>query len=144
MKIVVDTNVWVSGLLWKGSPARLLRLAESGRIDIWSSDAIIAEFERVLGYKRIQQQLQKLQLDQSEVMKFAQSLMVVVEQPIIISGRIATDPDDDIFLSCALTAGAQYLVSGDRHLLNLREWHSIQIVTVNDFLIQHFPEDKPQ
>jgi putative PIN family toxin of toxin-antitoxin system len=144
MKIVLDTNVWISGLLWKGSPARLLRLAESNQFEICSSDAIFTEFERVLGYARIQRQLQKLRLSQSEVVEFALKLIkVFITDPKILKNEVAADPDDDMFLACALSVGAQYLVSGDRHLLDMEEWRGIQIVTVKDFLAQHFPEANP-
>lgn len=140
MKIVADTNVWISGLLWKGLPAHLLRLAERGDIEIWSSDAMVAEFERVLGYKRIQQRLHRIQLSYSDVMEFALELMAIaIVEPTTLKGMVSADPDDDIFLACALTVGASYLVSGDRHLLDLGAWQGIQIVTVNDFLEQHFP-----
>jgi hypothetical protein len=143
MKIVVDTNVWISGLLWQGTPARLLRLAEHRRVTIYVSTPIIAELKRVLGYARIQRQLHKIGLSREEVTEFAMKLMTLTKDTNL-EDAIAADPDDDIFLACALAAGAQYLVSGDSHLLDLGQWRGIEMVTVNDFLAQHFPEDTPQ
>jgi uncharacterized protein len=145
MKVVVDTNVWISGLLWKGAPSRLLRLAEHGHIDLWASESIVAEFERVLAYQRMQRQLQKLQLSQSAVVSFALQLMQIAIVDVSLPEEgVSADPDDDMFLSCALSVGAAYLVSGDRHLLDLGVWRGIHIVTVNDFLAQHFPETRSQ
>lgn len=66
-------------------------------------------------------------------------LTTTVESPIVDTVVVA-DPSDDIFLACANAAGAKYLVTGDRHLLNVQNWRGIQIVTVNDFLEEHFPE----
>lgn len=140
MKIVVDTNVWISGLLWKGIPAKLLRLAEHGTVQIWASTDMVEELRRVLGYPRIQRQIDKLQLSQSEIMDFALILMhVALVDATISSGTIETDPDDDIFLACAMVTGASYLVSGDHHILDLGTWHGIQIVTVNEFFDRCFP-----
>lgn len=138
MRIVVDTNVWVSGLLWKGLPTEILRLAETRHIEICSTTAIVTELERVLEYGRIQKQLDKLQLTRSDVVGFALTLMVIVE-PIVLTSNISVDPDDDMFIACALAARADYIVSGDQHLLTLGQWQGIQIVTVNDFLSRHFP-----
>jgi len=56
-------------------------------------------------------------------------------------GRIVlADPDDDVFLHCALVAGADYVVSGDRHLLDLGEYGRISILTVDDFLNRAYPD----
>ncbi|PLS67394.1 MAG: putative toxin-antitoxin system toxin component, PIN family [Cyanobacteria bacterium M5B4] len=137
MKIVADTNVWISGLLWSGPPAQLLQRAESGQLAIFVSPAILDEIERVLEYQRIQRQMQKLGVSQTEVLTFAIQLMTFV-QPSELEERVAPDPQDDMFLACALAAGVPYLVSGDHHLLDMGTWQTIRIVTVNDFLAQHF------
>jgi predicted nucleic acid-binding protein len=97
----------------------------------------------VLGYARIQRQLHKIGLSREEVAEFAMKLMTLTKDTNL-EDAIAADPDDDIFLACALAAGAQYLVSGDSHLLDLGQWRGIEMVTVNDFLAQHFPEDTTQ
>ncbi len=138
MRIVVDTNVWISELLWKGLPTEILRLAETRHIEISSTTAIVTELERVLEYGRIQKRLDRLQLTRSDVVGFALALMVIVE-PIVLPNDISVDPDDDMFITCALAARADYIVSGDQHLLTLGQWQGIQIVTVNDFLSRHFP-----
>jgi len=64
------------------------------------------------------------------------SIFEVVEGDSIV----ATDPDDDVFLRCAEVAEATYVVSGDRHLLELKAYANIPIVTVRDFLVREFPE----
>lgn len=80
-------------------------------------------------------------MNQSELIEFALSFIkIAYVEPDVLKEQITADVDDDIFLACALTVGAKYLVSGDHHLLDLGTWHDIQIVTVNNFLIRHFTE----
>jgi putative PIN family toxin of toxin-antitoxin system len=143
MRIVADTNILVSGLLWGGAPSRLIRLAVLGHIEFWASTATVQEFERVLGYARLQPRMRALNVERDDMLATARAVLNIVPAPPI-QPVITADPKDDIFLACALAAGAQYLVSGDSHLLDLGQWRGIEMVTVNDFLAQHFPEDTTQ
>lgn len=120
---------------------RLIRLAERGSVTICASAATIAEFERVLDYQRIQRQLRKLGLSRNEVLVFAVGLITPVITLDLSEAVVAADPQDDVFLACALAAGTPYLVSGDRHLLAIGKWRTIEIITVNEFLARHFPHN---
>lgn len=139
MRIVVDTNVWVSGLLWRGAPWELLRLAETGRVTICTTPAILSELAEVLAYERIQARLDQLGLTPAELVGYAMALASVFE---VTEGDtiVLADPDDDVFLRCALAADASYIVSGDHHLLDLGTHAGIPITTVHDFLEREFPE----
>lgn len=140
MRIVIDTNVWVSGLLWRGAPWELLRLAEAGRATLCTTPGILSELADVLSYERIQLRLDQLGLTPAEVVGYAMNMASVFE---VTEGDaiVLADPDDDVFLRCARAAEASYIVSGDHHLLELDTYAGIPIVTVRDFLVREFPEE---
>jgi putative PIN family toxin of toxin-antitoxin system len=132
MRVVVDTNVWVSGLLWKGLPWRLLRLAEAEKVEIWATPSMLLELETVLRRPQFEARRRELDLETWEIVAYAATLVSLVDleriEPIV-----AADPDDDVFVNCALVVGAGYLISGDGHLLDLEEWEGISIVTPREF-----------
>ena len=141
MRIVIDTNVWVSGLLWRGMPWSLLRLAEKGQVELCMAPSMLAELAEVLSYERLQPRLEQLGLTPSELVAYAMNLASMFEVQVPEGAPIVVaDPDDDIFLRCAIVAGADYVVSGDRHLLALGEYAGIPILTVRDFLAREFPD----
>jgi uncharacterized protein len=119
VRIVIDTNTWVSGLLWKGAPWQLLKLAEQGEIEICIAYSMLLELEEVLAYGRLQSRLKLLQQTPSQLAAYALSLSTVFDVSRAGTPIVVADPDDDIFILCALEAGAEWLVSGDQHLLVL-------------------------
>jgi len=138
MRVVIDTNVWVSGLLWQGAPWELLRLAEAGQLTLCTTPDILAELAEVLSYKKLQPRLDQLGFTPVELVGYAMSIASVFEvpggDPIVLA-----DPDDDVFVRCAQVAEASYIVSGDHHLLDLGEYDEIPIITVHDFLATFTP-----
>ncbi len=139
MRIVIDTNIWVSGLLWRGLPWQLLQLAETGRIEICMTEVMLAELSEVLRYPRLQSRLQSIGVTSEELITYVSQCATFFESPSISSSDaplVATDPDDDIFIHCALVAKASYLVSGDHHLLEMQQYADISIVTVHDLFEQ--------
>jgi putative PIN family toxin of toxin-antitoxin system len=140
VRVVLDTNIWVSGQLWRGLPWKLLRLAEAGRVEPCMTPEMLTELAEVLAYERLQPRLHELGLEPVELVTHAMSLSTFFDistGPVIVTA----DPDDDIFLRCAEVAGAIYIVSGDRHLLDLKHYANIPIVTVHDFLTAEFPTE---
>lgn len=138
MRLVLDTNIWVSGQLWRGLPWKLLRLAEAGRVEPCMTPEMLTELAEVLAYERLQPRLRELGLEPVELVAHAMGLSTffdVASGPTIVTA----DPDDDVFLRCAAAATAVYVVSGDRHLLDLKRYAEIPIVTVHDFLATEFP-----
>ena len=119
MRVVLDTNIWVSGLLWRGQPWKLLRLADAGRVEPCMAPEMLTELAEVLGYPRFQSRIVELGLETADLVAYAASLSTFFDVPADPTA-ISDDPDDDVFLRCAETAGAIYVVSGDRHLLTLR------------------------
>ena len=136
---MIDTNVWVSGLLWRGMPWKLLGLAEAGEVELCIAPSMLVELAEVLSYERLQPRLEQLELTPEELVAYALSLASVFEategDPIVVA-----DPDDDVFLRCAAVAGVVCVVSGDRHLLDLGGYAGIPILTVRDFFAKEFPD----
>jgi putative PIN family toxin of toxin-antitoxin system len=144
MRIVIDTNIWVSGLLWRGLPWRLLRLAETGVIEICMDIPMLDELAEVLHYERLQQRLRQIEGDSDELVAFALHWATFFHVPAAepdAPSLVAADPDDDIFLRCAAVANAEYVISGDHHLLALGRYADIPIVTIRDFFAQTFPQE---
>jgi hypothetical protein len=133
MRVVIDTNIWISGLLWRGAPWRLLRLAEQGEIELCVTPSMLSELAVALSYERLQSRIAQLGLTSEELVAYALSLSTVFEEP---PGEpiVTADPDDDTFLHCAVDASASCVVSGDRHLLDLGQYKEIPILSVNEFL----------
>ncbi len=141
MRIVVDTNIWISGLLWRGLPWRLLRLAETPQIEISMAPPMFQELERVLRYERLQPRLEELGLSPEDLAAYVMDVVVMVEllphsnnAPLVLA-----DPDDDVFIRCALAVKAPYIISGDNHLLDMKKYGHIHIVAIRDFFEKVFP-----
>ncbi len=132
MKCVTDTNVIVSGLLWLGSPGRLLEAAANGRITLYTSPVLVAELRSTLGYGRLAQRVERSGLTLDELLRRFLNVAIVVEPANV--PQIVRDPDDDHVLACALTASADLIVTGDKDLLTLNIYQNIPIVTVADAL----------
>lgn len=134
LKVVLDTNQFVSSLIVKhGIPAQLLQAWYEHLFIMITSREIPQEIERVLYYPRI---FKKYRLTEEDV----KGLIVLIEHEAIVISNTPTitiikeDPTDNKVLSCALKAEANYIVSGDRHFLTLRQYQNIDIVTPREFL----------
>lgn len=138
MPIVLDTNVWVSGVLWRGTPWRIVQLIEDRRVPACVSFALLTELRHVLDYDRLQPRQHAMQQTATDLVMAVMRMTTIVDAPDIEPVIIA-DPKDDMVLACALAAAAQYIVSGDHHLLDLGQWRGMQIVTANEFLDREFP-----
>ena len=128
--VVVDTNVIVSALLFGGTPGRLIDLWKEGRIQLFVCKEIIDEIMRVLTYPRFQLSEKEISyLIYDEILPYSE-IVDIPSGPVIIS----RDPSDDKFIRCAESAGADVIVSGDRHLLSLKEHGYTKILTPARFL----------
>ena len=132
IRLVFDTNVFISALFNpKRPPAQLLELALQGKIKFIFSPPLIGEIERVLAYPKVKKLLKKRKTNPAEIEKaLAKVLKLAVLTPgEWCVGAIADDPSDDMVLACALEGKADYIVSGDHHLLDLRDYQGVQIVS---------------
>ncbi len=128
MKVVLDTNVVISGLLWAGPSKRLIEFAAEGRLDLFTSRELIVELNEVIRRKKFLDRLQRAGITPEVVVGNYVAFASVVEAPPI-APIVASDPDDDAVIACALAAQADWVVSGDHHLFNLNRPIDIQILS---------------
>jgi putative PIN family toxin of toxin-antitoxin system len=138
VRIVIDTNIWISGLLWKGDPWRLLTLAEQGEVELCMAFPMVLELEEVLHYERFQPRLAMLNQTPERLAAFALSLATALDVSLVGPPIVEDDPDDDIFLHCAERGQANYIVTADKHLLKLQSYRGIPIVSVEEFFRREF------
>lgn len=136
MNIVLDTNTVISAMFWKGAPRQVLDLARSGKYTLFTSSDLLAELANVLGRKKFSEQLKRANTTVDDLVLGYAALANPLRSKRIPK-TITADPDDDKVLACAFTANADLIVSGDSHLLDLREFEGIRIVTVNQLLEQY-------
>lgn len=127
MRLVLDTNAAVSGLLWHGNPGKLIDAAQAGSPILCTTAPLLAELHGVLGREKFAQHLQAGGLTATQIFEGYAALTAVVV-PAIIPPAIIDDPDDDAVLACAVAAKADLVVSGDPHLLKLVQYEGIPIV----------------
>lgn len=129
MKVVIDTNVFVSSV-FGGLPRQVVECWFDGRITLCLSEPIVEEYQRVLREVGAVSEAEERALIEA----FASGDGVLyVNDPPAIEGA-SSDPDDDNFLECALELGAEYVVSGDSDLLELRSYMGIPILTPRELL----------
>jgi len=127
---VVDSNVYISALVFGGVPSAVLQLAEEGEFTLWVSEPIRAEVEGVLTRKFAWSE-QRLSMARRAVWSLAN--LVTPRQPV----TACDDPADNRILECALEAQAQVIVTGDDDLLRLKRFEGIQILAPRAFLDSH-------
>ncbi len=135
LKVVLDTNVFVSSLLVKaGLPAQILDAWRERRYLLIVSPAIIAEIRATLSYPRIRRKYAITDEDVEQLVTLLERDALLVSGDADVAGAIPEDPADEMVLACAVDAQADVIVSGDRHLLNMDSYQSIPILTVRQFL----------
>jgi putative PIN family toxin of toxin-antitoxin system len=136
VKVVLDTNVVLSGLFFGGLPGRVLEAWRDDRFTLVLSVPIFAEY-REAGAEF------EAAYGGSDFEAFASLLLMnseIVDAPEHLPERVCSDPDDEKFLTCALTAGVRIIVSGDRGLQAVTGWNDIDVVSPRRFLERYLPE----
>lgn len=128
MRLVLDTNTAISGLLWHGTPSKLIDAAHARKVELYTSALLLAELQGVLGRGKFAKQLQARSLSSAGIAVGYAALTSIV-MPAVITPTVSHDPVDDLVLATALAAEADAIVSGDAHLLNLKAFHRIAIIT---------------
>ncbi len=131
--VVIDTNVWISGIILGGTASEVLQHIQEKEWKIYISPKIIEEIDRVLGYKKIDKILIKVRKTKFEVLNRIISMCTLVRPNVRIE-IIKKDPSDNIFLECAKKCKASCIISGDRHLLALKIFEGIEILSPSKFL----------
>ncbi len=131
-KIVLDTNVLISAFGWKGSPYHILLRCIAGDFRLHISPAILAEATRVLAYP-------KFGFIQSQIDEFVALVVEIAAlvEPDFTLNIVTPDPSDNRILECAMAANCRFVVTGDRHLLDIDVLSDIQILTPDAFLALH-------
>ncbi len=134
IKAVIDTSVMLSVAFPRGELAKELRdMIANGAFTLITSKEIMAELYRVIHYPRI---LKQFKPSKDDIDDF---IGMVMEKALITRGsykldKIKDDPTDDMFLACAMEAKADYIVSRDPHLRNLKHFHGVKIIDVKAFV----------
>ncbi len=131
MKVVLDTNVLISAIMFGGKSREILAMGISGKIKIAVSQDILKELAEVLVGKKFRVSVAVVQQTIHELSEIAE--LVIITDKINV---IKNDPDDDRILECAVSAKADYIVSGDNDLLNLKNFKKIKIPSPSDFLLE--------
>lgn len=134
IRAVLDANVFVSGVLSPtGNPAKILTAWRSEQFHLLISPAILEEIDRVLRYPKV---VARHRWPEEMIKRFIEDLAhLAILTPIRRMLKvIAEDPSDNRYLECAIEGDADYIVSGDRHLLRLTTYQKIGILTPKDFL----------
>ena len=130
IRTVIDTNVIISAILFGGIPGELISLWKSGHIQPLASKDIIDEYIKVLTYPKFKLSEKEINyILYNEILPYFEVVTLKPGQAII-----QEDPSDDKFIHCANAGRASVIISGDQHLINLKSYGKIKILTPSQFL----------
>jgi uncharacterized protein len=129
VRIVLDTNVFVSGIFFSGPSSRILEAWRDGRIELAVSPDILDE------YLRVGNELSKQfpSIDLSPILSLV-TIHAMMFKPPKLPGQVCEDPDDDMFIACAIASKSKVIVSGDKHLLKVADFGGVLIVKPRAFV----------
>lgn len=130
MRVVLDTNVFISGIFWEGNASsEIITLWRTGEITLVSSHAILEEFVQVL-------RSFKIRMDEGMIEEWQRMIIEnsIIVEPLQKLEVVKSDSSDNKFFEAAAAGNAQYIVSQDRHLLQVREYEEIDVLTPSEFL----------
>jgi len=129
MKIVLDTNVFISGIFFSGPPTQILRAWKNKRLQIILSQDILIEYQRVA---------------ESLTLKYPSIDILPIIELVTVHGQfvdtknvditVCEDPDDNKFIECAIASDTKIIVSGDKHLLKLKGFKGIKVHKPREFV----------
>jgi putative PIN family toxin of toxin-antitoxin system len=135
MRIVIDTNVFVSGLMLPASvPGRILAAATAGGVEMVLCEAILEEIRAALNYPKVRK---RISLTDQELDRYVQALRFTADvvDPAGVDARVPKDRNDDVILATLIVSKADWLITGDAALLALRDRYPI--VTASEFAARH-------
>lgn len=132
MKVILDTNVVMSAVFFGGSPLRILEAWRDGRLELIVTDDILAEYAEIADHLAARYP----QVDFHPWLSFIKekATTVRVSRPYAV---VCEDPDDDVFVACAIKAGAKIICSGDHHLLEVDGHAGVEILPPRQFVIKY-------
>lgn len=131
LQITLDTNILVSALIAKGKPRKLVKMIELKKANLVLSNSIIEEFEAVVRRKKFSKYVTLI-----TIIQFANKIKMLSKITTVKSHFkvIKKDPEDDLILNTAYSGKADYIVSGNQHLLKLKRFRNIEIVNTTKML----------
>ena len=134
IKVTLDTNVLISGTFWEGEAYQIMQLIEQKKIQCFLSEEILEEYSKVMHSNEIIEKVEEKHLVIKSTIFKAIEICKVVEPKRKIAA-VKDDPDDDKIIECAIEAQVDYIVTYDyRHLLKLKEFEGIKIISPTEFL----------
>lgn len=127
MRAVIDTNVLLSGLIWRGAPHTIIEYVRSGEVVLITSPTLIEELAGVIGRAKFRKLLAQSKIDPTLLLSELQALAEVVDPSPLLT-RVSRDPDDDAVLALAAATQPDFIVSGDTDLLVLQAYAGIPIL----------------
>lgn len=129
IKVVIDSNIYISGILFSGNPRIILDLAIKGKIQVYISPDILSELKDVLSKKKFSFSPNIIQSIIGEIESIT-TLIVPLKKHNIVT----RDIDDNIIVDCAIESNAEFIITGDNDLLSLKEFKNVKIIKPVDFL----------
>ena len=131
MRIVVDTNVVISGIFFGGAPRRVVEAVIDGEVEASASPEIVEEYGEIVD-EMISRKQGRFRSDDFSTLVASLSIVDPVTHV-----EVCRDPDDDKFITCAIDSRALYIVSGDKDLLIIGEYAGVDIVTAAEFCARY-------
>ena len=135
MRVILDTNVVISGIFFAGPPYQILKAWREGKLHLVISEEILAEYRRV--GETLAQQFPSIDLLPILDMLRANAEVISVK---CLPEPVCDDPDDDKFLACALAGDCKLIVSGDKHLLKASGFRGINVLAPRKFVNTYLPQ----
>jgi len=132
LRIVLDTNVFISGVFFIGPPYEILEAWVDKRIQILISSEILHEYQRA--GEELSHQYPEIEI--TPILKSFTKNAISISVPRLPQ-PVCVDPDDDKFLACAVAGKAELIISGDKHLLNINDFQGIKIVKPRKFVDEY-------
>lgn len=129
LKVVMDTNVFVSGLFFSGPPYQILKAWQSGEFELVGSQVILDEYRRVGEILAEEHPGINLNPILTFIIEYAK-----VYEPAKLKEPVCEDSDDDKFIACALASGSRVIISGDKHLLKVSGYQGIEVLKSRSFV----------
>ena len=137
MRVILDTNVFVSGVFFAGPPYRILEAWRDGELQLVVSEEILEEYQRV--GETLAEQFPGINL-QPIIDLVTTNAEIFPNQ--ILRGSVCEDPDDDKFIACAIASRCKVIVSGDRHLLKVSGFGGVKVMKPRQFIAEYLSGGK--
>ena len=129
MKIVVDANIFVSSYFWGGNPRKILERIIAGLDELYISQEILNEINDVISRSKFHADINEIKLYIDSIEEIANKIDVKK-----LLKTVSRDQDDDKYIECAISGDVNFIISGDIHLLEIKEYENVKIMKAKEFL----------